>query len=59
MPKVLEGIQIVRQQADVLPNFALVQVAGCLEPGPCESLGVDGRDRTRSLLGKVRFRLRT
>jgi hypothetical protein len=29
----LEGIQIVRKDADVLPNFALVQVAGCLEPG--------------------------
>jgi hypothetical protein len=32
--EVLEGIQIVRQQADVVPNFALVQVAGCLRPGP-------------------------
>jgi ankyrin repeat protein len=31
---VLEGIQIVRQQADVVPNFALVQVSGCLQPGP-------------------------
>ena len=31
---VLEGIQIVRQQADVVPNFALVQVTGCLQPGP-------------------------
>jgi len=32
-PEVLEGISIVRQQADVVPNFALVQVAGCVEPG--------------------------
>jgi ankyrin repeat protein/mono/diheme cytochrome c family protein len=32
-PDVLEGVQIVRQQADVMPNFALVQVSGCLQPG--------------------------
>jgi hypothetical protein len=32
--EVLEGIPIVRQQADVVPNFALVQVAGCLQTGP-------------------------
>ena len=31
--EVLEGIPIVRQQADVVPNFALVQVTGCLQPG--------------------------
>jgi hypothetical protein len=24
----------VRQRADAVPNFALVQIAGCLQPGP-------------------------
>jgi mono/diheme cytochrome c family protein len=33
----LENIQIARKGASGLPNFALVQVVGCLEPGPGKS----------------------
>jgi hypothetical protein len=35
-PEMLEQIQIVEQNGEhiALPNFALVQVVGCLEPGP-------------------------